>query len=155
MKITVIFTGKSEKGFISEGIKTYEKRIRRYIPFELTIFPAAQQITDRNVRKTREGEALLARISTDSYLILLDENGESLTSVQFSEVIHREMHRNTRKLVFVVGGPFGFSDEVRKRANAVISLSSMTFSHQVVRILFMEQLYRAFTILRGEPYHHE
>jgi len=154
MKITIVFTGKTEKGFVSEGILRYEKRIRHYIPLDIVTVNSPKAGNQEN-QKQKEGMQILSKIHAESHVILLDEKGDEITSVQFAEIIDRGAHNHIRRLTFVFGGPYGVSEKVRQRADRIIRLSAMTFSHQVVRILFMEQLYRAFTIIRGEPYHHE
>jgi len=133
----------------------YHTRLHHYIPLEIKIINVAGKFGNQEIQKIREGEAIMAQIPADSQVILLDEKGKDFTSRQFAEMINTAIHQNIRRLVYVFGGPYGVSGEIRAKADKIIRLSAMTFSHQVVRILFMEQLYRAFTIIRGEPYHHE
>ena len=154
MKITVLFTGKTADRYLEEGIAVYEKRIRRYLPFEIKVLPAAKGVREKEQLKRLEGEMILKAVGDGSFVVLLDERGKSLDSVKFAGMLQRKMNEGTRTLVFVVGGAYGVSQAVFERADLVLQLSAMTFSHQVVRILLMEQLYRAFTIIHGEPYHH-
>ncbi len=149
MTIDLIVVGKTDLKEITALIELYQRRIDRYLKFRITTIP------DPKTGKIEEGKRILKLIEPGDYVALLDEHGTEFSSVEFASWIQQRMNSSTRRLVFVVGGPYGFSDEVRERADASLSLSKMTFSHQIVRALFMEQLYRAFTILRGEPYHHE
>lgn len=155
MKISLFFTGKTSAKYINEGINEYEKRIKRYIKFEILIIPDLKSSRNMPVKiyKLKEGNLLLNKILKSDILVLLDEKAKDFTSLGFAKYIENKMITGTKHLIFVVGGAYGFSEEVKKRANFKISLSKMTFSHQSVRILFMEQLYRAFTIIKGEPYH--
>lgn len=157
MKISLIFIGKTIKKYIIEGVLEYEKRIKRYISFEIKIINDLKNTKNLpvNVFKTKEGENLLSKIKDDDFLILLDEKGKEFSSLEFAEFVENKTYTGVRHVVFVVGGAYGFSETVQKRANFKMSLSKMTFSHQPVRILFVEQLYRAFTIIKGEPYHNE
>ncbi len=154
MKITVVFTGKTTERYLEEGIAAFEKRIRRYLPFEIKVLPAVKGVRDKERLKRREGEMILKNLGRGDYVVLLDERGKSLRSVDFAGMLQQKMNEGTRNMVFVVGGAYGVPREVFERADRVLQLSAMTFSHQVVRILLMEQLYRAFTIIHGEPYHH-
>lgn len=157
MKITLAVIGKTEVGFVRQGIEEYVKRLQHYVQFNI------QYIGDiRNTRnlseaqqKTAEGRSLLASLESSDYVVLLDEHGAERTSMEYSQWLQRRIASGSKRLVFVVGGPYGFSPEVYDRANEKISLSKMTFPHELVRLVFVEQLYRAFTILRHEPYHHE
>jgi len=156
MKISLILNGKTDDQYLIEGFANYEKRLKHYTAFECITIPALKNTKALSVQqqKEKEGELLLKLISNSDILILLDENGKEYHSVAFSEFIQKQMNSGIKNLFFVVGGPYGFSDAVYKRANGKISLSKMTFSHQMVRLFFIEQLYRAFTILKNEPYHH-
>lgn len=154
MTITVFFTGKTTDNYVKEGIAEYEKRIRRYLPFVIRELSPGKTPKDRYAVKLLEGKLLLKSLDKKTFVILLDERGERYTSVQFAGILEKKMMEGNKDLVFIIGGAFGVSDEVYRRADRVISLSPMTFSHQVVRILLMEQLYRALTIIHGEPYHH-
>lgn len=157
MKITLLVSGKTEADYLDKGISDYVKRLPHFIPFDLLVVPAlknSKNLTQAQ-QKQKEGEQLLAKISPTDEVVLLDENGRSFSSVGFSDWINLKMVGGTRHLFFIIGGPYGFSDELLQRANEKISLSPMTFSHQMVRLIFTEQLYRAMTILKGLPYHHQ
>ncbi|MBL7889528.1 MAG: 23S rRNA (pseudouridine(1915)-N(3))-methyltransferase RlmH [Bacteroidia bacterium] len=157
MKITLILNGKTEDDHIIKGFAIYEQRLKHYISFETIVIPALKNTKALSVeqQKQKEAELLFKHIQSSDKLILLDENGKEYHSVGFSEFIQQQMNSGIKNLVFVVGGPYGFSDEVYKRANGKLSLSKMTFSHQMVRLFFVEQVYRAMTILKNEPYHHQ
>ncbi|MCK6648769.1 MAG: 23S rRNA (pseudouridine(1915)-N(3))-methyltransferase RlmH [Bacteroidia bacterium] len=157
MKITLILNGKTEDDHIKKGFAIYEQRLKHYISFEIIVIPALKNTKALSVeqQKQKEAELLFKQIQSSDKLILLDENGKEYHSVGFSEFIQQQMNSGVKNLVFVVGGPYGFSDEVYKRANGKLSLSKMTFSHQMVRLFFIEQVYRAMTILKNEPYHHQ
>jgi 23S rRNA (pseudouridine1915-N3)-methyltransferase len=156
MKITLLVVGKTTDTHIELLIQEYQKRLTHYIPFALQIVPElknTKSITPEQ-QKQAEGELILRAITPNTDLVLLDEHGKEFRSVEFADYVQKRMSSG-RDVVFVVGGPYGFSEGVYQRANGKISLSKMTFSHQMVRLFFVEQLYRAMTILRGEPYHHE
>lgn len=157
MKVLLLVIGKTDAAYIRAGIEEYEKRLTRYVPYEMKILPDVKNAKNMSeaLQKEKEGEMLLGEFLGTDFVVLLDENGKQYTSVGFSEFLSQKMLNATKRLVFVVGGPYGFSENVYKRANDKISLSKMTFSHQMVRMIFAEQLYRAMTIMRGEPYHHE
>ena len=157
MKITLILNGKTEDDFIIKGFAAYEQRLKHYISFETIVIPALKNTKAMSIlqQKQKEGDLILKSIQSSDRLILLDENGKEYNSVGFSEFIQQQMNSGIKNLVFVVGGPYGFSEEIYKRANGKISLSKMTFSHQMVRLFFIEQAYRAMTILKNEPYHHQ
>lgn len=157
MKIWLVVTGKTDAAWLQQGIDLYLKRIGHYLPFEMKILADLKNTAalSQRVQKEKEGEALLAFLGNRSEVYLLDERGESLTSPQLAAMVERKMVTGCRELLFVIGGPYGFSEEVAARATGKISLSRLTFSHQMVRLLFAEQLYRALTIIRGEPYHHD
>lgn len=156
MKITLIAIGKTEEKYLIEGIEKYFKRLKHYISFQIVIIPDIKNVKNlsQDQQKEKEGLSILKNIQNSDTVILLDEEGKNLTSVGFSEQLNKFMIASVQHLVFVIGGPYGFSEEVYKRCNDKLSLSKMTFSHQMVRLFFVEQLYRAFTILRNEPYHH-
>lgn len=157
MQIKLLAIGKTDHPAIHEMIDEYSKRLGHYIRFDLEILPDiknAKNLTEV-VQKEKEGELILKKLLPSDDLVLLDENGKSYSSVDFSAFLQKKMNAGLKQLVFVIGGPYGFSDAVYQRANGKLSLSKMTFSHQMVRIFFIEQLYRAFTILRNEPYHHQ
>ena len=157
MKITLSVIGKTEVGFVRQGIEEYVKRLQHYVGFNISYVSDVK--STRNLseaqQKVAEGKALLSTLDSSDHVVLLDEHGAERTSVEFSQWLQRRMASGSKRLVFVVGGPYGFSQEVYDRANEKISLSKMTFPHELVRLVFVEQLYRAFTILRHEPYHHE
>lgn len=156
MKITLLVVGKTTDTHIETLIQEYQKRLAHYIPFMLQIIPELKntKALTSEQQKQAEGELILRAITPATDLILLDEHGKEFRSIEFADYIQKKMSAG-RDVVFVVGGPYGFSDTVYQRSNSKISLSKMTFSHQMVRLFFVEQVYRAMTILRGEPYHHE
>ncbi len=156
MKITLIVVGKTTDNRLTSLIEDYQNRLKHYVPFSLEVLPElrnAKSLSEEQ-QKTAEGEMILKTVSAAEEMILLDEHGKEFRSVEFSEYLQKKMSAG-RDIVFVVGGPYGFSEAVYARANGKISLSKMTFSHQMVRLFFVEQIYRAMTILRHEPYHHE
>lgn len=156
MKATLLVIGKTDKDFVKKGIDEYQKRLVHYLPFEFKIIPDLKNTRNlsENQQKQKEGELILEKLKPTDTLILLDENGKEFSSVGFSKFMEQKMISGTRNLVFVIGGPYGFSEEVYKKAQGKVSLSKMTFSHQMIRMIFIEQLYRAMTIIKGEPYHH-
>lgn len=157
MKIVIIAVGRTTTGYINEGINHYMDRLRHYLPVELLVIPdvkATKAMTEAK-QKDAEGKAILAALQPGDNVILLDERGRQKTSREFSETIVEKMNRGLRRLVFVIGGPYGFSADVYARADSQLSLSRMTFTHEMVRLFFTEQVYRAMTIIRGEPYHHD
>ena len=156
MKITLLAIGKTLNEYLKTGEEEYLKRLQFYGNIEYCIIPAiknTKSLTEEQ-QKTEESKLLLSKIDASDFCILLDENGKSYTSEAFSNFLNGKMTSGIKNLVFVIGGAYGFSDQIYQRANHKLSLSSMTFSHQMVRLIFLEQLYRAFTILKGEPYHH-
>lgn len=157
MQIKLIAIGKTDNKELDELISEYIKRLGFYTKFELDIIPDIKNSKNlsENAQKEKEGELILKKVQQSDDLILLDERGKQFSSVGFSEYLQKKMNTGLKTLIFVIGGPYGFSDEVYQRANGKISLSSMTFSHQMVRLFFVEQIYRAHTILRNEPYHHQ
>lgn len=156
MKIELILVGKTNGKLYCEGIDDYLGRIGHYIPMNITVIPELKNTKSlsQEQQKSKEGELILAKLTKSDYVVLLDEHGKEMRSVEFASWIEGHQHAQKR-LVFVIGGPYGFSHEVYDRSDSKISLSKMTFSHQMVRLIFMEQLYRSCTILRNEPYHHE
>ncbi len=156
MKITLLAIGKTDDKNLQVLIDAYMKRLKHYVPFSMEIIPDIKNSKNLSEaqQKDLEGQEILKRISSTDALILLDENGKIFTSVGFSEYLQKKMNSGLKNLVFVIGGPYGFSDAVYQKAQGKVSLSSMTFSHQMVRLFVTEQLYRAYTILRNEPYHH-
>ncbi|MEP3209650.1 MAG: 23S rRNA (pseudouridine(1915)-N(3))-methyltransferase RlmH [Maribacter sp.] len=156
MNIKLLAIGKTDHKALQILISEYEHRLKHYIKFELEIIPDiknAKNLSEAQ-QKDKEGETILKKLNSTDVLILLDENGKQYSSVDFSSFLQKKMNSGIKRLVFVIGGPYGFSNAVYKKAEAKVSLSKMTFSHQMVRIFVVEQLYRAFTILRNEPYHH-
>ncbi len=153
MKIKCIAIGKTKSQDFSSIIKSYLSKINHYINFEFIIINEIKSIKNKSIQKNKEAEAILKNIKADSHIILLDENGKELSSVFFSKFIQHHLNSSKKEIIFIIGGAYGFSDKLLKRANEKISLSKMTFSHQMVRIIFLEQLYRSFTILKNEPYH--
>jgi len=157
MKIKLLAIGKTDDKNLILLIQTYENRLKHYIKFDLEIIPDiknTKNISEKE-QKEKEGQLILKKIRSDDNLILLDEKGQEFRSVDFSKFMQKKMNSGIRQLVFVIGGPYGFSTEVYKKASGKISLSKMTFSHQMIRLFVVEQIYRAFTILKNEPYHHE
>lgn len=156
MEITLLVVGKTTDSHIEALIQEYQKRLTHYLPFTLQVIPELKntKALTSEQQKQAEGELILRTITPATDLILLDEHGKEYRSIEFADYIQKRMSSG-RDVVFVVGGPYGFSEAVYQRANGKISLSKMTFSHQMVRLFFVEQIYRAMTILRGEPYHHE
>ena len=156
MNIKLLVIGKTDNKQLQQLINDYQKRLGHYIKFSLEIIPDIKNVKNLSEvqQKQKEGELILKSIKTTDILILLDENGKQLDSIQFSQYLQKHMNSGIKQLVFVIGGPFGFSDAVYKKSQGKLALSKMTFSHQMVRIFFIEQLYRGFTILRNEPYHH-
>ncbi|EKB50768.1 23S rRNA (pseudouridine(1915)-N(3))-methyltransferase RlmH [Cecembia lonarensis] len=157
MQIKLLAVGKTDHSAIQQLMDEYSKRLGYYIKFELELIQDIKNTKNLSstVQKEKEGELILKRVMPSDELILLDENGKSYSSIDFSTFLQKKMNAGLKQLVFVIGGPYGFSEEVFQRANGKLSLSKMTFSHQMVRVFFVEQLYRAFTILRNEPYHHQ
>ena len=157
MTIKLITIGKTDNKQLTSLIDDYIKRLGYYIKFSLDIIPDIKNSKNLSEvqQKQKEGELILKKISTTETLILLDENGKQFDSVDFSSYLQKHMNSGIKQLVFVVGGPYGFSEDVYKKSNGKLSLSKMTFSHQMIRLFFIEQLYRGFTILRNEPYHHK
>lgn len=157
MQIKLIVVGKTDSRAIQELIDEYVKRLGFYIKFEFEIIPDLKnsKSLSESSQKEKEGELILKKLQNSDELILLDENGKQFSSVDFSDYLQKKMNSGLKQLVFVIGGPYGFSEAIYQRANGKISLSKMTFSHQMVRIFFIEQVYRAYTILRNEPYHHQ
>ena len=156
MKITLLVVGKTTDTHIDLLIQEYQKRLAHSIPFNIQVIPELRntKALTPEQQKQSEGELILRTINASTDLVLLDEHGKEFRSIEFADYVQKRMSSG-RDVVFVVGGPYGFSEAVYQRANGKISLSKMTFSHQMVRLFFVEQLYRAMTILRGEPYHHE
>ena len=157
MKISLVVIGKTDAAYFVDAINEYKNRLVHYIPFEMEVIPDIKNVKNlrEDQQKEKEGELILKTLQPGDYLVLLDEHGKSFTSMEFATYIERKMHVVPKRLVFVIGGPYGFSEAVYKAASEKISLSKMTFSHQMIRLIFGEQIYRAMTILNNEPYHHE
>lgn len=157
MTITLIAIGKTDNKQLNTLIDEYQKRLSFYVKFNFEVIPDIKNVKNLSEKQQKEKEGALILKKTDSsdVLVLLDENGKQFSSVHFSEYLQKQMNSGLKNLVFVIGGPYGFSEEIYKRAQGKISLSKMTFSHQMVRLFFIEQLYRGFTILKNEPYHHK
>ncbi|MBO4719497.1 MAG: 23S rRNA (pseudouridine(1915)-N(3))-methyltransferase RlmH [Prevotella sp.] len=156
MKTVLIIVGKTVNKHFQAGISDYAERIGHYMPFDIVTIPELRQTKSlsEEQQKTAEGELIMKQIQPSDTVVLLDEHGKELRSVDFARWLAQKQ-QTARRLVFVIGGPYGFSQEIYARANEQLSLSQMTFSHQMVRLIFTEQLYRACTIIKGEPYHHE
>lgn len=157
MKLELLVIGKTNDKYLQEGINNFTKRISHYIPFEIKYLPDVKLTKNLSEDKQKELEGLtfLSNVQAGDVIVLLDEKGREFTSREFSAYIEKKMINVSKKLIFIIGGPYGFSHAVYERANEKISLSKMTFSHEMVRLFFTEQIYRAMTILRGEPYHHD
>ncbi|MCC8198617.1 MAG: 23S rRNA (pseudouridine(1915)-N(3))-methyltransferase RlmH [Tannerellaceae bacterium] len=157
MKITLLVIGKTDMTYFADAIQEYRKRLIHYIPFDMEVIPDLKQVKNLSEiqQKEKEGECILKALQPGDYCVLLDDKGKEFTSMQFAAYLEKKMHVVPKRLVFIIGGPYGFSDAVYKVASEKISLSRMTFSHQIVRLIFIEQVYRAMTILNNEPYHHE
>ena len=156
MTIKLLGIGKTDDKTLQNLTDVYVKRLQFYNKFEIELIPDIKNIKnlDENQQKQKEGELILNKLSTSDFVVLLDENGKQLSSIGFSEFIQKRFNSGLKQVIFIIGGPYGFSEDVYNRADTKISLSKMTFSHQMVRLFFTEQLYRAFTILKNEPYHH-
>ncbi len=156
MKICLLVIGKTDAAYIREGIEEYEKRMGKYVNYEMKVLSDVKNSKhmSEEVQKEKEGELLLEQLQTGDFVVLLDEKGKQLNSVEFSTYVAQKMQLGIKRMVFIIGGPYGFTGKVYERGNDKISLSKMTFSHQMVRMIFIEQLYRAMTIWKGEPYHH-
>lgn len=157
MTVELIVIGKTDSKEIAALVEMYARRVNFYCKFAVTALPDVRNTRNLTVKqqRTAEGEAILRQPTDGDYVVLLDERGEEMRSVEFAYWLQKRMNSGVKRLVLVIGGPYGFSDEVYRRADAKLSLSRMTFSHQIVRAIFAEQIYRAFTILNNEPYHHE
>ena len=156
MRLTLMECGKTKDAFIREGITLFRKRVERYAPFRIETLPDLKNTKGMTMKEVQEKEAvqMLKRINPGDFLMLLDERGKQYHSISFAEYLN-SLEGSVSHLIFAIGGPYGFSEKLYQRANATLSLSRLTFSHQLVRLIFMEQLYRAYTILKGEPYHHQ
>ena len=157
MKITLLTVGKTDKDWVRQGLDIYVSRLKHYIPFSIVEIPELKNVSalSKDQIKSKEGELILKNRRPTDDVILLDEKGKQYTSVELAKIIQDKISYAGKDIIFIIGGAYGFSDAVYQRANSKLSLSKMTFSHQMVRAIFAEQIYRAFTIMRGEPYHHE
>ena len=157
MTIKLLGIGKTDDPALQNLTEVYIKRLGFYNRFEFELIPDIKNVKnlDENQQKRKEGELLLNKVAASDFVVLLDENGKQYSSEAFSEFIQKRLNSGLKQLVFIIGGPYGFSEDVYKRADSKLSLSKMTFSHQMIRLFFVEQLYRAFTILKNEPYHHK
>ena len=157
MKIKCILCSKTNESYWIEAMKYYEKKLKNYCSIEIIELPDLKNTKnmDQKTIKLKEGEQILAKLTSLDKVILLDDKGKEITSMQFSNWIIQQQNQSTKSIAFVVGGAYGFSDDVYKRANEKMSLSKLTFSHQMVRVIFLEQLYRSYSIINNEPYHHE
>jgi 23S rRNA (pseudouridine1915-N3)-methyltransferase len=157
MKLTLLVIGKTDKTYLKEAVEEYTKRLKHYIPFEIEIIPDIKNTKNLSAgqQKIKEGELILSKDYSGKEFHLFDEKGKMFSSKEFARFIEKKMVSGLKELVFVIGGPYGFSEDVYEKANSRISLSRLTFSHQMARLLCVEQFYRAFTILKGEPYHHD
>ncbi len=157
MKIELAVIGKTSIGYLKQGIDEYIKRLKHYVPFEIKYIDDIKNTKNisEDQQKRTEGAKILSLLDKSDYVVLLDEHGKEYTSMQYSSYIQKRLLSGVKKVVFVIGGPYGFSQEVYDRANDKISFSKMTFNHEMIRLIFTEQLYRAYTIINHEPYHHE
>jgi len=157
MNIKLIAIGKTDNKNLQSLMEEFQKRLSFYIKFELELIPDIKNVKNLSEaqQKEKEGELILSKLAPTDFLILLDENGKSFGSIEFANELQKKMNTGIKTLVYVIGGPYGFSEAVYQKAQQKISLSKMTFSHQMVRLFFIEQVYRGFTILRNEPYHHQ
>ena len=157
MNMILLTVGKTDVKWVKEGLDLYVSRLKHYVPFSVMEIPELKKVSSLTHQqiKEKEGELILKQVGPSDTLVLMDEHGREYRSLEFAEFIEKQMASGAKNVIFTIGGAYGFSEEVYQRANLKISLSKMTFSHQMVRAIFAEQLYRAFTILKGEPYHHE
>ena len=157
MKVELWYIGKTAFPYLKEGMAIYEKRLKKYFPFQTVLIPDVKNARKMSPKelKQKEGDLILKKIKKEDFLILLDEKGKEMASVQFAEFLEKKLHLSHKKLIFQIGGAYGFSETIYKRANAKLALSKMTFSHQMIRLFVLEQLYRGMSILNNEPYHNE
>lgn len=157
MELILLTVGKTTQSYVQTGIYEYTKRLKRYIPFKVESLPdikGTKSLTE-DLQKEKEGQNILAFLTPSDYCVLLDEKGKEYTSVEFAEKISKLLGSGKKRIVFIVGGPYGFSKDIYQRADEKLSLSKMTFTHEMIRLFFTEQIYRSMTILKGEPYHHQ
>ncbi len=157
MKIKLLAIGKTDNKHLIQLIDEYQNRLKHYIKFTLEIIPDIKNVKNlsEQQQKEKEGDLILSKLQPTDQLVLLDDKGKHYTSIEFSQYLQKKMNSGLKQLVIVIGGPYGFSETIYKKANGKISLSKMTFSHQMIRLFIVEQIYRGFTILKNEPYHHE
>jgi len=158
MKLKIIFVGKTEAEYLNQSCNIFENRLKNYLPLELIVIPALKKTKSLTVeqQKEKEGKLILNKIDSSSdYVVILDEKGKEYRSVEWANYFQKKMNSGIKSLCLIVGGPYGFSDEVYKKSQHKVALSKMTFSHQMIRLLLLEQCYRAMSILKNEPYHHE
>lgn len=157
MKVVLVVIGKTDEAYLRTGIEKFENRLKHYLPYEMQVIPDLKKTKNLSTsqQKAMEGQLILQAFRPGDHIVLLDEKGKEYRSVEFAGMLEKQMLAGLKRLVFVIGGPYGFSDEIYAKANGKISLSKMTYSHQMVRLIFAEQVYRAMTILKNEPYHHE
>lgn len=157
MKLKLIFVGKTEEEYLIRGCTIYLNRLKNYLPTEEIVIPALKNAKNLSLEQQRikEGELILKQLDNSDFVVLMDEKGKEYRSVEMAQYFQKKMNSGIKNLVFIIGGPFGFSSSVYERANQKVALSKMTFSHQMIRLLLLEQCYRAFSILKNEPYHHE
>tara|TARA_R110000868_G_scaffold1052_4_gene8068 strand:+ start:101 stop:574 length:474 start_codon:yes stop_codon:yes gene_type:complete len=157
MTIKLLAIGKTDSSHLQELIEIYQKRLQHYVNFEIELIPDLKKTKNlsEDQQKEKEGELILKKLAPTDILILFDEKGKQYTSVEFSQYLQKKMNSGIKQLVFLIGGPYGFSNDIYAKASGKISLSKMTFSHQMVRLFITEQIYRAYTILKNEPYHHQ
>lgn len=157
MKITLLTVGKTDRDWVRQGLDIYVSRLKHYIPFSIVEIPELKNVSSltKEQIRTREGELILRNLRPTDDVILLDERGKEYSSVELAKILQDKINYTGRDIVYIIGGAYGFSEAVYRRADSRLSLSRMTFSHQMVRAIFAEQIYRAFTIMKGEPYHHE
>lgn len=157
MRITLLQIDKTQDNYLAEGVEIYTKRLKNYTSLDIMTINVPKAVRQRtfNEQKTEEAKLIFSQVGSDDFLILLDDKGKEYTSVEFSKFIAQKQNASTKRLVFLIGGPFGFDQKIYDRADFKLSFSKMTFSHQMIRLFFVEQLYRAFSILKGEKYHHE
>lgn len=157
MRVALLLVGKTVNKHFVELIDDYASRVKHYISFDIITIPELKNTKNLSAeqQKQQEGELILKQLQAGDHIVLLDEHGKELRSIEFSKYMEQKMQTVSRRLVFIIGGPYGFSSDVYAKANEKLSLSKMTFSHQMIRLIFVEQFYRAMTIMRGEPYHHE
>lgn len=157
MKLKIIFVGKTEADYLNTACNIFENRVKNYLPLETIVIPALKNTKSLNTeqQKEKEGKLIISKLDSSDFVVLLDENGKEYTSMQWANYFQSKMNSGIKTLCLIVGGPYGFSKEVYEKYNQKIALSKMTFSHQMIRLLLLEQCYRAMSILKNEPYHHE